>query len=118
MYMGHMIRAEVQEKRVKELFDWLKSGETIERVLMMIDFKMKFEPERHRETQLQYYGKAGMSWHGAGIFYKPEKGTDSCYKERMRVLEGRRKRHRNETESQKNARTEHTKKVEESLSVF
>lgn len=66
--MAHKVRAEVQEKRIKELFDWVKAGKCTERVLMMVDFKMKVEPERHRETQLQYYGKAGMSWHGAGIF--------------------------------------------------
>lgn len=84
MYMAHKVRVEVQEKRIKQLFDLVKAGGSIERVIMMINFKMKVEPERHGETQLQYNGKAGMSWHGTGIFYKPDKNSDMLYKERMR----------------------------------
>lgn len=73
---------------------------------MMIYFKMKVEPERHRETQLQYFGKAGMSWHGAGIFYKPDKSRDLCYKERMREFDESKKRRRNETAAEKNSRAD------------
>lgn len=68
---------------MKQLFDWVKAGHVTESVVMMIDFKMKVEPERHWETQLKYYGNAGMSWHGAGIFYKPDRRRDVSYMNRM-----------------------------------
>ena len=32
--------------------------------LMIGDFKMKFEPISARESQLDHYGKRGISWHG------------------------------------------------------
>lgn len=82
--MGHKVRAEVQDKRINEIFDWVKDGRTSERMLVMLDFKMTVEPELHLETQPQYYGKAGMSWHGAAIFYTPDKGTDLYYLEIMK----------------------------------
>lgn len=82
MYMGHKIRAHIQEKKIRSMFEWLRNGSERKRVVTYVDFKMKVEPERHRETQVQYFGKSGMSWHGAAIFYKPLSDGDNMYKPR------------------------------------
>ena len=37
--------------------------------LMIIDFKMKFEPVSSRETSLDHYGKRGISWYGVHLMY-------------------------------------------------
>lgn len=73
MFMGHKIRARLQDQRINEIFECVKNGETGERIFVFLDFKMKVEPERFRETKLQFYGKSGMNWHGSAVFYKPKK---------------------------------------------
>lgn len=75
--MVHKVRAAVQEERIKELFESAKSGDFEKRIIVFMDFKMKKEPERIRETQLQFYGKPGMSWHGSVVFYKPRRNVES-----------------------------------------
>lgn len=67
------MRAAVQEKRIKETFEWAKNRDHGKRIIISMDFKMKVEPERLGETQLQFYGKSGMSCHGSVVFYKPRK---------------------------------------------
>ena len=37
--------------------------------LMIINFKMKFEPLSTRETTLDHYGKRGIGWYGVHIMY-------------------------------------------------
>lgn len=76
-YMSHKVRAHTQERRIKEMFQWVRNGQERQRVVVFCDFKMKVEPQRRRETQLQYYGKAGMSLHGTAVFYKPKAEGDS-----------------------------------------
>lgn len=68
-------------------FSGLRMGQKKNRVVAFLDFKMKVEPERLRETQLQFYGKSGMSWHGSAVFYKADKRTDANYLERMMKFE-------------------------------
>lgn len=57
MYMGQKVRAKIQDDRIKEMFQLVKEREDENRVIFFIDYKIKVEPERHIETQLQYYGK-------------------------------------------------------------
>ena len=45
---------------------------------------MKVLPERFRESQSDYYGKAGMSWHSSAVFYKPDMSCDRQYLERAK----------------------------------
>lgn len=49
LFMAQKVRAKVQEKRIAELCDWVKEGGVGRRVILMIDSKLKVEPERHRE---------------------------------------------------------------------
>ena len=44
-----------------------KSISTDVHVLMIIDFKMKFEPVSARETSLEHYGKRGIGWHSVQL---------------------------------------------------
>ena len=37
--------------------------------LLVMDFKMKFNPMNARESTLDHYGKRGISWHGFCIIY-------------------------------------------------
>ena len=39
--------------------------------VVYIDYKMKLDPIRHRESSAQFYGKRGMSWHGSAVFFRP-----------------------------------------------
>lgn len=52
--------------------------------MVYIDFKMKFEPQRFRESTLQFYGKAGMSLHGSAAFYRSDRSKETDYSERMK----------------------------------
>lgn len=95
LYMGHKVRAKTQDERIKELIQWVMDGSPNKRFISFIDYKMKVEPERLRETQLQYYGKAGMSWHGSAVFYRVDKARDvqcSELQRKMKTKERWRKR--------------------------
>lgn len=35
--------------------------------MIVIDYKMKFEPCYYREKTVDHYGKRGISWHGAMV---------------------------------------------------
>lgn len=37
---------------------------------MIIDYKQKFEPVEYRESQQNYFGKRGITWHGALLIYQ------------------------------------------------
>lgn len=39
MFMGHKVRAKVQDDRVKQSFEWVKEGMETERVAVYLDFK-------------------------------------------------------------------------------
>ena len=47
----------------------IQSGGKEVQALMIVDFKMKFEPVSARETTLDHYGKRGIGWHGIHIMY-------------------------------------------------
>lgn len=79
VFMGHMVRKNVQEAAISDVFQWVRDGRPNSRICVHIDFKMKVEPQRYRESTIQYYGKSGMSLHGSAVFYKPEKATDPDY---------------------------------------
>lgn len=118
LFMGHIVRKKVQDEQIDGRFEWIRRGGVNERVVVYIDFKMKVEPQRFRESTLQYYGKAGMSLHGAAVFYLPDKSSDGQYLEKMKKYseEYARKAARNEDAKQ---RYEAQKEMEEQrLSMF
>lgn len=73
LFMGHRLRVLNQQKAIQEMHtnmsnDCLQNGESHECVVL-IDYKMKFEPVYHREKTVDHYGKRGISWHGSMITY-------------------------------------------------
>lgn len=72
LLMGHKMRARVQDARVEATMMEMKKEEPGTSAVVYIDYKMKLEPVRHRETTNQFYGKKGMSWNGCTVFYGTE----------------------------------------------
>lgn len=82
--MGHIVRKKVLDEEIGSWFEWIRSGFVKKRIAVYIDLKMKVQPQRFRESALQYYGKSGMSLHGAAVFYLPDKSSDVDYIEHMK----------------------------------
>lgn len=68
LFMWHIVSKKFQEDSISELFEWLRAGRPNRGVIVYIDYKMKVEPQRFRESTIQYYGKAGMSLYGSAVF--------------------------------------------------
>ena len=62
--MSHLLRCAVQQHKIGKIISDLH--DTHAHVLM--DFKMKLEEIRYRETTEQDFGKRGMSYHGCAIY--------------------------------------------------
>ena len=72
LFMGHKHRAYLQEKRISEIMCGLSQFEAGTAAVVFIDYKMKLNPIRHRESTFNWYGQKGMSWHGGAVFYREE----------------------------------------------
>lgn len=44
-------------------------NKTVSECVILLDYKMKFEPVYFREKTVDHYGKKGISWHGAMITF-------------------------------------------------
>ena len=74
LYMAHRVRCKNQSNAIdnikQDMIDRIKASNGSDvHALMIIDFKMKFEPLSARETTLDHYGKRGIGWHGVHIMY-------------------------------------------------
>jgi hypothetical protein len=56
---SHLVRAKNQERSKTDIIDQLKSDEAH----VTMDWAMKFLPTKFRESQQEWYGKKGISWH-------------------------------------------------------
>ena len=80
LFMGHKIRVKNQQMEVTKILEDMKK-ELLENgscstCLITLDFKMKFDAKYFREWTLHFYGKRGMSWHGAMIQYYTLENVD------------------------------------------
>lgn len=73
--MGHVERADNEDRRVLEVVDSIRRGEMERAVLIVVEYNMKLEPILFRETSTAFFGKRGMSWHGSMLLYKKEAGV-------------------------------------------
>ena len=48
-------------------------------VVVTADFKMKFESTQFMEAQSEYFGKAGMTWHGTWVVVKQDNKFHSTF---------------------------------------
>ena len=63
LYMGHALRCVAQQKRIEEV----RSEAGVETVIVTMDYMMKYEESRARESSGQHYGKRGQVVHGAMV---------------------------------------------------
>ena len=63
------MRAINQEKSKIDVLDNLTAGQ----VLVVMDWAMKWLPRSYRETQKEWFGKKGISWHVSVCITKVEK---------------------------------------------
>lgn len=70
LYMSHLHRAVVQELRIGEYIDEMRRTETESSAVIILDYKMKLQQVRYRETSVELYGKRGMGWHGSVAIHR------------------------------------------------
>lgn len=75
-YYAHLHRAKAQQLEIEKNVADIVDNRIHNRVLMLADYKMKYEPIRYREKTLDFFGKKGISWHGIVVFH-----LDKCYDE-------------------------------------
>lgn len=66
----HIMRSVNQDKARTDVLDLLDD----ESVLIVNDWAMKFLPRKYRESQTDWFGKRGISWH-ISVVYRRNKGT-------------------------------------------
>lgn len=77
LYLGHVHRVKAQQLAQRRAMGTIKSERLHNRVVIVVDWKMKFEPLRFRENTVDFYGEKGLSWHGAAVYYlDPENSED------------------------------------------
>ncbi|XP_063416575.1 uncharacterized protein LOC134698600 [Mytilus trossulus] len=73
-WRDHLIRTVNQDSCKKDLLQNLQSHE----VLIIADWAMKYIPQTFRETQSEWFGKQGISWHMiCALVRKPQSENDS-----------------------------------------
>ncbi|CAB9519427.1 unknown protein [Seminavis robusta] len=101
LFMAHKNRvaqqqdsqAQIDEEMQQEVRTSKSDGT---KVMVVIDWKMKFEPKGRLESTAEHYGKRGISWHGAFAYfyrYQIDQSTGEEYVERVvvktdQILEG------------------------------
>ena len=58
-WKAHILRAAHQDSAKRDIIDHLSTRQ----VLLIMDWAMKFLPASFRETQRDWFGKKGKSWH-------------------------------------------------------
>lgn len=72
--MAHKCRVRCPQLGIEAIYNEMREdfvendGNNVHAVLLM-DFKMKFEPVSGRETTLEHYGKRGVCWHECQLTY-------------------------------------------------
>ena len=73
LYTRHKTRVACQRKLSDVLEEELKEectkSKRTSKALIVIDWKMKFEPMSQAETMTENFGKRGLPWHGVAIVY-------------------------------------------------
>lgn len=70
-WKAHQLRSIQQDKARTDLLNALEPNE----VLITNDWAMKFLPQKYRETQADWFGKRGISWHISVVVRKVPNGN-------------------------------------------
>ena len=65
-YIGHLVRSHIEEQNKIDRRENL----TLDSVEITADFKMKWTMLLLKETQQEWFGKAGVTWHGMMVIYR------------------------------------------------
>jgi hypothetical protein len=73
-YMAHKQRVAQQQGQIREIDGGMRTEveETQSvgtSIVIIIDWKMKFENIAKKESAMDHYGKRGISWHGCFAYY-------------------------------------------------
>lgn len=66
-WKAHILRAVHQDVAKQDILNSM----TPQQVLIIMDWAMKFLPLKFRETQGEWFGKKGRSWHVTAVISKP-----------------------------------------------
>ena len=86
LYMAHVTRCVNQSQAIAKHEESIKQvcldskGKQVH-AMLIIDFKMKFEPLSSRESTVEHFAKRGIAWHGGAIIYymyENEKDANGC----------------------------------------
>lgn len=73
LFLGHKLRVINQQMKLQQMKDDMQASciahEGSAEAIVLLDFKMKFEPIYFREKTVDHYGKRGITWHGVMIDY-------------------------------------------------
>ena len=69
-WKAHILRAAHQDGAKRAVLDSLQTNQ----VMVIMDWAMKFLPASFRETQRDWFGKKGKSWHISVAITKNEDG--------------------------------------------
>lgn len=67
-WKAHVLRAINQERAKSRILDNLEKHQC----LIVMDWAMKWLPKRFRETQAEWFGKKGISWHVSACITRTE----------------------------------------------
>ncbi|CAH3019314.1 unnamed protein product [Porites evermanni] len=67
-WKAHILRAVHQDVAKDDILNNM----TPEQALIIMDWAMKFLPLKYRETQGEWFGKKGLSWHVTAVITKPK----------------------------------------------
>ncbi|XP_040571304.1 uncharacterized protein [Lepeophtheirus salmonis] len=84
LYMAHLIRVENQKQRLKKIYEGIEPDEC----LILMDYKKRSDPMSFGEKTVNQFGRQGLSWHGAMVYYRcsKEKSTRKvCYYDHISV---------------------------------
>ena len=70
-WKSHQLRSLQQDKARTDILNSLEPNE----VLITNDWAMKFLPQKYRETQADWFGKRGISWHISVAVHKCRNGN-------------------------------------------
>lgn len=77
LYSGHLHRAISKERKIAEYFRHVKEIPARTSAIVIMDYEMKLEQIRYRESSVEFYGKRGMIWLGAVVLLHRQVNEDA-----------------------------------------
>lgn len=69
LFMAQRLRCTVQNYRIDRFYTEMIEAEPERYSAITLDYKMKNEPRKYRKKSSVFYGRIGISWHGAVVSF-------------------------------------------------